>query len=147
MLLQRGGALSRNCRGCSPTMRLFPASANGGYHPAPVLHRPQPPPTTVDYFDKSTTGSTSTSVFLRKMFRNSAATPASPLIRKSTTLRSTLWCSHYSVAKRQQFSYPLGTASLSLKMENADPALKHVSVFLSIFLCFWRHVSRRLWRR
>ena len=107
MLLQRGGALSRNCRGCSPTMRLFPASANGGYHPAPVLHRPQPPPTTVDYFDKSTTGSTSTSVFLRKMFRNSAATPASPLIRKSTTLRSTLWCSHYSVSKRQQFSYPL----------------------------------------
>ena len=37
--------------------------------------------------------------FLRTMFRNSAVTPASPLIRKSTTLRSSLWCSHYSVAK------------------------------------------------
>ena len=45
--------------------------------------------------------------FLRAMFRSSPKTPASPLIRKSTTLRSTLWCSHYSVAKRQQFSCPL----------------------------------------
>ena len=54
-------------------------------------------------------------------FRNSAITPASPLILKSTTLRSTLGCSHYSVAKRQQFSCPLGTATLSLKLENVVP--------------------------
>ena len=70
---------------------------------------------------KSTTGSTSTSVFLRTAFRNSAITPASPLIKKSTTLRSSLWCFHCRVAKRQQFSCPLGTASLSLKLENVVP--------------------------
>ena len=50
-----------------------------------------------------------------------AITSASPRIQKSTTLRSTLWCSHYSVAKRQQFSCPLGTATLSLKLENVVP--------------------------
>ena len=70
-----------------------------------------------DSADKPTTGSTFTSVLLM-YHRNSAITPALPLIRKSTTLRSTLWCSHYSVAKRQQFSCPLGTATLSLKLKN-----------------------------
>ena len=59
--------------------------------------------------------------FLRTTFRISAITPASPLIEKSTTLRSSLWCSHCSVAKRQQFSCPLGTATLSLKLENVVP--------------------------
>ena len=61
--------------------------------------------------------------FLRTMFRNSARTPASPpIIRKSTTLRSTVWCSHYSVAKRQQVPSSLvGTATLSLKLENVVP--------------------------
>ena len=59
--------------------------------------------------------------FLRTTFRVSAITPASPLIEKSTTLRSSLWCSHCSVAKRQQFSCPLGTATLSLKLENVVP--------------------------
>ena len=57
-------------------------------------------------------------IFLRTTFRNSAITPTSPLIEKSTTPRSSLWCSHYSVAKRQQFSCPLGTATLSLKLKN-----------------------------
>ena len=33
--------------------------------------------------------------------------PVTPLIRKCTTRRWTLRCSHYSVAKRQQFSCPL----------------------------------------
>ena len=59
--------------------------------------------------------------FLRTTFRTSVITPASPLIKKSTTLRSSLWCSHCSVAKRQQFSCPLGTATLSLKLENVVP--------------------------
>ena len=59
--------------------------------------------------------------FLCTTFRDSAITPASPLIRNSTTLRWTLWCSHYRVAKRQQFSCPLGTAILSLKFENVVP--------------------------
>ena len=53
--------------------------------------------------------------------RNSAITPDSPLIRTFTTLRSTLCCSHHSVAKRQQFSCLLGTATLSLKSENVVP--------------------------
>ena len=39
-------------------------------------------------------------------FRNSAVTPATPLIRKCTTRRWTLRCSHYSVAKGQQFFVP-----------------------------------------
>ena len=69
----------------------------------------------------STTGSTSTSVFLGTTFRISAITPASPLIEKSTTLQSSLWCSHCSVARRQQFSCPRGTATLSLKVENVVP--------------------------
>ena len=58
---------------------------------------PPPPPTKTDSADKPTTRSTFTSVLLM-YYRNSAIPPASPLIRKSTTLRSTLWCSHYSVA-------------------------------------------------
>ena len=33
-------------------------------------------------------------LFLRTTFRNSTITPASPLIKKSTTLRSSLWCAH-----------------------------------------------------
>ena len=60
---------------------------------SPVLHRPQKKIWKADFPDKSTTGTTSTSVFLRTTFRNSAITPASPLIKKSTTLRSSLWCS------------------------------------------------------
>ena len=59
--------------------------------------------------------------FVRTTFRNSAITPASLLIRKSSTLRFTLWCSHDSVAKREQFSCPLGTTSLLLKLENVVP--------------------------
>ena len=59
--------------------------------------------------------------FLRTTFRNSTIITASPLIRKSTIPRSTLWCSHYSVAKRQQLWCPLGTATLSLKFENVVP--------------------------
>ena len=40
-------------------------------------------------------------------------------IRKSTTPRSTHWCSHYiQCVKRQQFSCPLGTAAWPLKFEN-----------------------------
>ena len=59
--------------------------------------------------------------FSATMCRNSAITPASPLIRKFTTLRSTMWCSYYSVVKRQQFSCPVGTAALSMRLENVVP--------------------------
>ena len=84
-----------------------------------MLHRPQKQNKKTDYSDKSTTGSTSTSVFffLPTIFGNSAVTPVSPLIRKSTTLWSTLWCFHYSMAKRQQFLCPVGTANLSLRYQ------------------------------
>ena len=51
-------------------------------------------------------------------FRRSATTSATPLIPKCTTRRWTLRRSNYSVAKRQQFSCDLSTATLSLKFEN-----------------------------
>ena len=54
-------------------------------------------------------------------FRYSATTSATLWIPKCTTRRWTLRCSNYSVAKRQQFSYALCTATLSLKFENVVP--------------------------
>ena len=54
-------------------------------------------------------------------FRRSATTSATLLIPKCTTRRWTLRCSNYSVAKRQQFSCALSTATLSLKFENVVP--------------------------
>ena len=54
-------------------------------------------------------------------FRRCATTSATPLIPKCTTRRWTLRCSNYSVAKRQQFSCALSTATLSLKFENVVP--------------------------
>ena len=51
-------------------------------------------------------------LFLRTTFRNFRHNSG------DATPRSSLWCSHCSVAKRQQFSCPLGTATLSLKLEN-----------------------------
>ena len=70
---------------------------------------------------------------LRTTFRNSAITPASPLIKKSTTLRLSRWCSHCSVAERQQFSCPLGTATSSLKLEN---------VVLGSWICFFSYCGQ-----
>ena len=61
------------------------------------------------------------SIFSCTTFRHSAITPATLLIRKCTTRRWTLKCSHYSVAKRQQFSCALSTPTLSLKFENVVP--------------------------
>ena len=51
-------------------------------------------------------------------FRHSAKTPATPLIRKCTTRRWTLWCSLTTVhaAKRQQFWYGPRHCRSSLKM-------------------------------
>ena len=51
-------------------------------------------------------------------FRNSAMTPASPLIKKCPTLRWTLSCAHYSVAKRHQFWWPASTVTAPPKFEN-----------------------------
>ena len=97
---------------------LFLGGRGGGraegysYHASPVLHRPQKKTLFRRFFlTKSTTGSTSTCViFLHvcTIFRNSAITPATTSIRKRTTRRWTLWCSHYTnVAKQQQFSCPV----------------------------------------
>ena len=51
----------------------------------------------------------------------SVTTLATLLIPKCTTRRWTLRCSNFSVAKRQQFSCALSTATLSLKFENVVP--------------------------
>ena len=40
---------------------------------------------------------------VRYELRNSAITPASHLSERCSTLRWSLWCYHYNVAKRQQF--------------------------------------------
>ena len=75
-----------------------------------------------DFSHKSTTGSTSTCVFFyNTTFRRSATTSATRLFPKSTTRRWTLRWSNYSVAKRQQFSYTLSTATLSSEFENVVP--------------------------
>ena len=50
--------------------------------------------------------------------RHSATTSATLLILKYTTRGWTRRCSNYSVAKLQQFSCALSTATLSLKFEN-----------------------------
>ena len=92
---------------CTPPVLHRPQKKNAKKPILPTNPRLEPPP--LPPFS------------LRTMLRNSATTPASPLIRKSSTLRSTLWCSPYSVAKRQHFSCPLGTATLSLKFENVVP--------------------------
>ena len=89
--------------------------------PAPVLHRPQKNEKSRFSGQIHDWKNLYLRVFLRTMFHNSAITPASPRIRKSTTLRSNLLCSHYSVAKLQQFSCPLGTAALSRTLENVGP--------------------------
>ena len=60
-------------------------------------------------------------IFLVPTFRRSATTSATLLIPKCTTRRWTLGCSNCSVAKRQQFSCALSTATLSLKFENVVP--------------------------
>ena len=60
-------------------------------------------------------------VFFSCTFRSSATTSTTLLIPKCTTRRWTLRCSNYSVAKRQQFSCPRSTATLSLKFENVVP--------------------------
>ena len=67
------------------------------------------------------------------MCRVSATTPASPLIRKSTTLRFPLWCSHYNLAKRQQFSCPRGTTTMSLKLKN---------VVWGRWICYFSYCAR-----
>ena len=61
--------------------------------------------------------------------RSSNTTPVSPSIRKCTTLRWTLWCCHDNVAKRQQFSCPPRTTTLSLKLENVIPVAPHFECF------------------
>ena len=76
------------------------------------------------FWNKSTTGSTlplyisCISYVVRTTFRNSAVSPATP-IQKRTTRRSSLNVLFYhSVAKQQQHSCPLRSATLSLKFEN-----------------------------
>ena len=76
----------------------------------PVLHRPQNKSDIAVFWRKSTTVSTSV-YFSCTTLRHSDISPGTPLIRKCTTRRWTLWCSHYSVAKRPHFSYRKKRAS------------------------------------
>ena len=114
---------------------------------APVLHRPQKKCHCVDFLHKSTTESTSTCYFSCTTFRHSTTTSATLLILKCTTRRWTLRCSNYSVAKRQQFSCGLSTATLSLKFENVVPdgwILFFPCYIFVIFLLLYEHVRVRV---
>ena len=80
-------------------------------------------------------------------FRHSATTPATLVIRKCTILRRTLWCSHYGVAKRQQFLCCLRTATLSLTFQNVVPAgwISCFACYIQVtFLLLYEHVRERV---
>ena len=99
----------------------------------PVLHRPQKKSEKPIFRTNPRLEAHLPPFFLRMTFRNSAITRASPLIKKSTTLRLSRWCSHCSVAERQQFSCPLGTATSSLKLENVVPGF---------WICFFSYCDQ-----
>ena len=76
-------------------------------------------------------------------FRRSATTSATLLIPKCTTRRWSLRCSNYIVAKRQQFSCALSTATSSLNFENVVPEgwTRFFPSYLKvIFLWLYEHV-------
>ena len=75
--------------------------------------------------------------FVRTMFRNSPRTPASPLIGKSTTLRSTLWCSHYSVAKRQQISCLVTLYTYGRGQPKLELVRQHRSSWVTLVFDWW----------
>ena len=102
----------------------------------PVLHRPQKKNEKPIFRANPRLEAPLPPFILGTTFRNSAVTPASTLIKKSTTLRSSLWCSHCSVAKRLQFSCPLGTATLSLKLDNVVPGC-WICFSLTVAKCFF----------
>ena len=78
-----------------------------------------------DFPDKSTTGSTSTSVFFTydvPYFRHNSGVTSNRKVHHPA-IESQVLSLHSSVAKRQQqFSCPLETATLSLKLENVVPS-------------------------
>ena len=104
-----------------PPCLVYLSTSNEARPRAPVLHRPQKKRYFADSLHKSTTGNTSTVYFSCTTLRRCATTSATLLIPKCTTRRWTPRCSNYSVAKRQQFSCALSTATLSLKFENVVP--------------------------
>ena len=103
----------------------------------PVLHRPQKKSEKPIFRTNPRLEAHLPPFFLRMTFRNSAITRASPLIKKSTTLQSSLCCSHCSVAKRQQFSCPLGTAIFVAEVGKCGSRLLDTGY---VFLVLWPSV-------
>ena len=100
-----------------------------------------------DFLHKSTTGSTSTCVFflydIASLCHNLSYTFDPKMHHPAWTLR----CSNYSVAKRQQFSCVLSTATLSLKFENVVPEgwIWFFPCYIwVIFLLLYEHVRVRV---
>ena len=87
---------------------------------SPVLHRPQKNVIS-PIFCTNLRLEAPVPVYFSCTFHRSAATSATLLVPKCTTWRWTLRCSNYGVAKRQQFSCALSTATSSLKFENVVP--------------------------
>ena len=88
----------------------------------PVLHRPQKNALSPIFCTNLRLEAPLPEVYFScTTFRRFATTSATLLIPKWTTRRWTLRWSNYSVAKRQQFSCALSTATSSLKFENVVP--------------------------
>ena len=66
-----------------------------------------------------------------------AITSASPRIQKSTTLRSTLWCSHYSVAKRQQISCLVTLYTYGRGQPKLELVRQHRSSWVTLVFDWW----------
>ena len=92
--------------------------ASGG---TPVLHRPQKYVISPIFCTNLRLEAPLPVYFSCTTFRRSATTSATVLTPKCTTRRWTLRCSNDSVAKRQQLSCAVSTATLSLKFENVVP--------------------------
>ena len=88
---------------------------------APVLNRPQKNVISPNCCTNLRLEALLPVYFSCTTLRRSATTSATLLIPKCTTRRWTLRYSNHSVAKRQQFSCALSTATSSLNFENVVP--------------------------
>ena len=109
--------------GCEKPKKKRPKKLSFGFRftTLPVLRRPQKNVISPIFCTNLRLEASLPVYFSCTTFRRCATTSATPLIPKCTTRRWTLRCSHYSVAKRQVFSCPLRTATMSPKFENMAP--------------------------
>ena len=113
----------------------------------PVLHRPQKNVISPIFCTDPRLEAPLPVYFSCTTFRRSATTSATLLIPKCTTRRWNLRCSYYRVAKRQQFSCDLSTATLSLKFEDVVPEgwIRFFPCYIYvIFLLLYEHVRVRV---